>query len=457
MQRSISQLLLQVHTQVKYKINNFRYIRRSRETEEERFNAFLNKTYSSKELEKAESYDLLVEIPDTFKPELPARQRDTLDMDCYRQPADAVSDTNNAADYVVTYDDPVRSLVKKYNESEPKKGYDVQHLSEKRVASFKQKHQTSSSTELSHDKTSGNKQACGEEITASDPQNVTDKGESEHGDPTYFLLHKDDQSSAKINHYDDEWGDTSMSLPDNNSRTDFTGNSTDYADCDTRQPRNENMTLNEPCNSDLKAATTAIVSVRTSTVSDGSNYEDTTVYNDHTQLNKSASSPDLTQDHICLNCLHPAYLKKLGIDIVMEDNDYYTYRYQNLSRRFSASDVHTYYNFADMDTVPVPIQLDKSDEGRDRISDNLVIAKRTASFKASRPFRRKPESKTSKGNGLCHRKCSRCNENIYDTLGQYGKSEVHYIPAEEYSRLRDIRFMKPTNYKHKCCKKTKTC
>ena len=437
-----------------------RYVKwKYKPTEEQRVNSFLNKTYVTNNQDNAECYDLLseVECPETFRPELPARNRELTTIDCYSEPADAVKEANATSDYNITYDDPIRALVKTYNANESKKRYDIENLNERRVESFKHKHRILLSSKPCNDNLKDKETHV---ICHTDEDKSTEKVIEPHEDidelNAYNLLENINAGSGNANCDDDGGGKVTVA----NGKARYVACERESKDCKNKhqsKPDEFNDYDDSICTLNGIGERRAVsANIKASKISICSDYEDT---GDLLPV-RSMSTCDLFSEHICLDCLTPAHLKKLGIRIVMEDNLNSSYSYQNLPRSFSDSDLTSYYNLEKVNrssTYSVASEsVDNSDEPRANHTDSFKV-----DHKKRKSVPNKLDVQVSDRNdntwrmNACQfnrsRKCSRCNESIYDTLGKPERQATPYIINTEYSKLADIRYLRPNRYR--CCVK----
>lgn len=432
-------------------------------------NSFSNRTYSRSpraEEDNTSEYAMIMDTDcpdsctpdngclDSYKPELPAREPNKVTAsDVYSEPTDSlVRPPPTAADYLVTYDDPIRDIVKKYNMTRAQKAYDIKDLNEKRVESFKRKQFKNVYPNISHQ---------GDELvkrnTADGSDNTSNSRSRENPDSETIQRHlqqddaSEDVSGCKdlINNYSEDDG-TQNTDAENEDRDCSAG----YFDCiSAKRPAADRASRDEQCLS----------------ASDNSDYEDTSVCNSATQFHtiRASSSCDLFKEHVCLHCLTPDHLKKLGIRIVSEDNLYSTYRYTNWPKRFSESDLHSYVNMSDFDVNSVKCASNKSlktvNISGENSKDGLTYENRNTPCEEEADFPVGANDHTShlltketasdiKRVRVFTRKCSKCNEDIYDTLEHFNKQTWNGISDRDYNKIGELRYLVPRKYGYRCCR-----
>ncbi|XP_052803148.1 uncharacterized protein LOC128233494 isoform X2 [Mya arenaria] len=416
-------------------------IRKSRKrlTERQRPNSVHNDTYNRERdaVERTEErYNRISDFDLTdFKPELPVRgQTNQISvLDDYSMPPDSIPQEKETGEYFVTYDDPIRSLVKQHNE-------DNNHLSETRDESLERKfpddehacsstHTDESCLVLNKGQVEFNRfkkaEAFSLNRTARLKENISDKTK-EANNVKCKISEKKIVSEPCIS-----------TRLDNNLSTDqtkisgsFNGialqnrvsveSSNGYTDCISKRP---------------------IKLIKQSEDSD--DYEDTSNVNPEQFCAGAKPKERLFVNHVCIDCLTPDHLKKLGIRIIPDKSAYTLYNFFKMSKRFSDTALELYVNTADLKRSECSEMTSKSRDLTNEEDKRNENDRKSCSENEHDKQRLKEERDYFK----YPRKCSLRHANSYDILGAFSKRNDGSHFEHVYHKLADVRIWTPKHVK----------
>ncbi|XP_052803127.1 uncharacterized protein LOC128233480 isoform X2 [Mya arenaria] len=451
------------------------HIRKSRKRliERQRPNSVQNHTYGrGRVVEESieETYNLIndFELKD-FKPELPARgqHNQILVLDDYSMPPDAIPQKTESDEYFVTYDDPIRSLVKQHNEADQKQRYDINHLSETRVESFKRKFQDDkglcSSTYTDKSSLVLNEEHV--EFNRIPPSETLSLNRTGRFKKFSFETKKHSYKSKETNIVNFDFLDKKIaSEPSISIRSENNSVLTGACESDERSPENiaadqtktsgslDGIALQNRVSVESSNGYTDCISKRPTKLikqsEDSDDYEDTSNVN-HEQLCADAKPKEhLFHNHVCIDCLTPDHLKKLGIRIIPDESAYTSYNL-NIPKRFSDSALELYINTAGLKKSQWSKFSSKSFDMADEENKPNENLKKSCSKDELEIFHKKQRAKEENAYFKCPRKCSLCHADSYDILGAFSKSNDTSDSENVYHKLADVRIWTP---KHVRCR-----
>lgn len=293
-----------------------------------------------------------------------------LTLDEYSKPSDSIPDTYRSsltAEYTTTYDDPIRHTVN--NEIGDNGRNDNEGNITRETQSNNRDSKTTSKVLERNSRNSQNSALC--------------RNSSVSDTKTDIIIN--DKASDK--HKTDE--DEALDLELDKEREIWDG-------CNTRvlEKTDYEQTVS---NFEIFKAPDSNISKETI---DDSDYEDTDII-DGTYQTK-CSSKQIFEEHVCLDCLKPEHLMKLGIKIIQDDNVYESHI--PLQQRLSEPVSQTY----GLDNITFDPRRDNTDVKLGDVQCESTSARTNSDAEAT--------SARQILNDKCVRRCSVCNT-VYDKLG----------------------------------------
>lgn len=408
--------------------------RRKSKPERQRPNSLANRTYGHEILRQTddEEYTVIIDISDgrdtvTYKPPLPGRSRsqdqDTQDtniitLDDYSSPSDMMTEDfqgHDADDYSTTYDDPIRHHSLKTDIKETGVNVKGKHIDIETELRDKESY-----LEKENDSAISKVSDIGSEA-------VWQKNVENSEEVNDFEIEKDKRNKDQIDCssssnnlcnissdcnirqsivVQDKITEASIKL---NADIDSLKTSVNFDESSSGKPASASEKVSGEADSDYED--TDIIdgifpNKSKSRNSDSSDYEDTDLID-----GKHPAKPELIfPTHVCLDCLAPEHLKKLGISIISDDN--YCGSHGNLKSTLSEPKRHSYCN-----TEYLNVNLDEEDA-------TVTVERCDESGMNIKPTRFHHTD----------RKCSVCHT-IYDTLGKVKRKQWKGVPDNEYDKI----------------------